>query len=166
MNLFYVEIRITQSDHLNSSYGIFMPTSRFTDFSEEQFEILISQCLVSIFDSGYLCSFKAKVLRVHFQLESPKSEHRNSTYIRINREYSIVKLMQEIACTWPHFECIFELSRVRIWKIHIKYVWFSLKSMLIGHLNHSNRIINEKVMAKIQKLVEIGKPQQVVPVQV
>ena len=76
-----------------------MPTSRFTDFSEEQFAILIFQCLVSIFDTGYLFSFKAKVIRVHFQLESPKSEHRNSTYVLINREYSIVKLMQEMACT-------------------------------------------------------------------
>ena len=37
-------------------------------------------------------------------------------------------------------------------EIPIKYVWFSLKSILIGHLNHSNRIRNEQVMAKIQKL--------------
>ena len=48
----------------------------------------------------------------------------------------------------------------------MKYVWFSLKSILSGHLNHSNQIRNEQVMAKIQKLVEIGKPEQVVPVQV
>ena len=46
------------------------------------------------------------------------------------------------------------------------YVWFSLNSILIGHLNHSNRIRNEQVMAKIRKLVETGKPEQVVPVQV
>ena len=36
--------------------------------------------------------------------------------------------------------------------------------LLIGHLNHSNRIRNEKVMAKIQKLVETGKTEQGVPV--
>ena len=36
-------------------------------------------------------------------------------------------------------------------------VWFSLKSILISHLNHSNRIRNEQVMAKIRKLVEIEK---------
>ena len=96
---FTQELESLQSDHLNSSYGNFMPTSRFTDFTEEQFAILIFQCLVSIFDTGSLCSFKAKVLRVHFQLESPKSEHRNSTYVQINREYSIVQLMQEMACT-------------------------------------------------------------------
>ena len=71
-----------QSDHLNSSYGIFMPTSRFTDFTEGQIEVFIFQCLASIFGTVSLYSLKAKVLRVHFQLESPKSEHRNSTYVR------------------------------------------------------------------------------------
>ena len=34
-------------------------------------------------------------------------------------------------------------------------VWFSLKSSLIIHLNHSKRIRNEKVMAKIRTLVQI-----------
>ena len=48
----------------------------------------------------------------------------------------------------------------------MKYVLFSLKSSLIGHLNNSNRIRNEQVMAKIRKLVKTGKPEQVVPVQV
>ena len=68
-----------------------MPTSQFTDFSEEQFAILIFQCLVSIFDTGSLCSFKAKVIRVHFQLESPNSEHRNSSYVQNNSDYSMIK---------------------------------------------------------------------------
>ena len=68
-----------------------MPTSRFTDVSEEQFAILIFQCLVSIFDSGALCSFKAKVIRVLFQPESPNSEHRNSSYVKNNSEYSMIK---------------------------------------------------------------------------
>ena len=34
-----------------------------------------------------------------------------------------------------------------------------LKSILRSHLNHSNRIRNEEVMAKIQNLVEIEKPE-------
>ena len=38
--------------------------------------------------------------------------------------------------------------------------WFSLKASLIIHLNHSNRIRNEKVMAKIRTLV---KTEQGVP---
>ena len=68
-----------------------MPTSRFTDVTEEQFAILIFQCLVSIFDTGSLCSFKSKVIRVLFQLESPNSEHRNSTYVQNNLDYSMIK---------------------------------------------------------------------------
>ena len=48
---------------------------------EGQFAIFIFQCLDSIFDTGSLYSFKLKVLRVLFQLESLKSEHRNSRYV-------------------------------------------------------------------------------------
>ena len=72
-------------------YGIFMPTSRFTDVTEEQLSILVFQCLVSIFDNGSLCSFKAKVIRVIFQLESPNSEHRNSSYVQNNSDYSMIE---------------------------------------------------------------------------
>ena len=68
-----------------------MPTSRFTDVTEEQFAILIFQCLVSVFDTGFLWSFKAKVIRVLFQLESPNSENRNSSYVQNNSEYSMIK---------------------------------------------------------------------------
>ena len=68
-----------------------MQTSRFTDFTEEQFAILIFQCLVSIFDTCSLCSFKSKVIRVLFQLESPNSEHRNSSYVQNNSDYSMIK---------------------------------------------------------------------------
>ena len=75
-----------------------MPTSRFTDFTEEQFAILIFQCLVSIFDNGSLCSFKAKVIRVLFQLESPNSEHRNSSDVQNNSDYSMIKTEIRIWC--------------------------------------------------------------------
>ena len=68
-----------------------MTTSRFTNVTEEQFAILIFQCLVSIFDTGYLFSFKAKVIRVLLQLESPNSEHRNSSYVQNNLDYSMIK---------------------------------------------------------------------------
>ena len=76
-----------------------MPTSRFTDVTEEQFAILIFQCLVSVFDSGSLCSFKAKVIRVLFQLESPNSEQRNSSYVQNNSDYSIIKTEIRIGLT-------------------------------------------------------------------
>ena len=68
-----------------------MPTSRFTDVTEEQFTILIFQCLVSKFDTGSLFSFKSKVIRVLFQLESPNSEHRKSSYVQNNWDYSMIK---------------------------------------------------------------------------
>ena len=80
-----------KSDKKFASYGIFMPTSRFTDVTEEKFEILIFQCLFSIFDTGSLCSFNAKVIRVLFQLESPNSEYRNSSYVQNNSDYSMIK---------------------------------------------------------------------------
>ena len=68
-----------------------MPPSRFTDVTEEQFAILIFQILVSIFFTGSLCSFNVKVVRVLFQLESPNSEHRNSSYVQNNSDYSMIK---------------------------------------------------------------------------
>ena len=68
-----------------------MPTSRFTDVTEEQFAILIFQCLVSIIDTGSLWSFKTKVIRVLFQQESPNSEHWNSSYVQNNSDYSMIK---------------------------------------------------------------------------
>ena len=68
-----------------------MPTSRFVDVTEEQFAILILQCLVSIFEARSLCFFKSKVIRVLFQLESPNSEHRNSSYVQNNSDYSMIK---------------------------------------------------------------------------
>ena len=80
-----------KSDNKLESYGIFMPTSRFTDVTEEQFAILIFQCLVSIFDTFSLCFFKAKVIRVLFQLESPNSEHRNSSYVQSKSNHSMIK---------------------------------------------------------------------------
>ena len=68
-----------------------MPTSRFTNVTEEQFAILIFQCLVSVIDTVSLFSFKAKVIRVLFQMESPNSEHRNSSYVQNNSDYSTIK---------------------------------------------------------------------------
>ena len=68
-----------------------MPTSRFTDVTEEQFAILFFQCLFSIIETGSLWSFKSKVIRVVFQLESPNSEHRNSSYVQNNSDYSMIK---------------------------------------------------------------------------
>ena len=68
-----------------------MPTSRFNDVTEEQFTILIFQCHVSIFEPDSFCSLKAKVIRVLFQLESPNSKHRKSSYVQNDSDYSMIK---------------------------------------------------------------------------
>ena len=61
-------------------------TSRFTRITLEIVRIInFSGVLNFMFDSRSLYSFKAKVLRVLFQLESPNSEHRN------NPDYSMFK---------------------------------------------------------------------------
>ena len=77
-----------------------MPTSRLTDVTEEQFAILIFQCLFSILEPRSLCSFKAKVVRVLFQLESPNSEQKNSSFVQNNLDYSMIK------------------TKIRIWLAH------------------------------------------------
>ena len=80
-----------KSDKKWASYDICKPASLFTDVTEEKFAILIFQCLDSICDTGSLCYFKAKVIRVLFQLESPNSENRNSSYVQNNTDYSMIK---------------------------------------------------------------------------
>ena len=48
-----------------------------------------SGVLTLYFDTMSLYSFKSKVLRVLFQLKSPNSEHRNSSYVRNNPDFSM-----------------------------------------------------------------------------
>ena len=96
-----------------------MPTSRFTDVTEEQFAILIFQFLFSIFDTGSLCSFKAKVIRVLFQLKSPNSEHQNSSYVQNNSDYSMIK------------------TEIRIWLAHGPKL-----SEFFSHLEHEFDNVN------------------------
>ena len=48
-------------------------------------------------DTGSLYSFDDTVLRVLFQLKSPKSDHRNSRYILNNRDYSVFKQNQKLS---------------------------------------------------------------------
>ena len=88
---FNLPLESLKSDKKKASYGIFILTRRFTDVTEEQFKILIFHFFVSIFDTVSLWSFKAKVIRVLFQLESLNSEHRNSSYVQNNSDYSMIK---------------------------------------------------------------------------
>ena len=87
MNLFYLKIGITPIGSFKLKLWHFhAKLVNLSIFPEGQFAILIFQCLDSIFDTGSLYSFKAKVLRIHLQVESPKSEHRNSSYVLNNRD--------------------------------------------------------------------------------
>ena len=67
-------------------------TSRFTRITLEQFVLLIFfRDFNLIFGTIYLYYFKSKVLWVLLQLKSPNSEHRNSSYVRNNPDYSMFK---------------------------------------------------------------------------
>ena len=68
-----------------------MPTSHFTDFSRDSLYYLFFRGLNFLFDTISLYFFEVKVIRVLFQLESPNSEHRNSSYVRNNPDYSMIK---------------------------------------------------------------------------
>ena len=100
MNLFYLEIGIIPIGSFELKLWHFhAKLVNLPILHWRRFVILIFQCLDSIFDTCSLYSFKTKVLRVLLQLESPKSEHRNSSYVLNNSDYSMIKLMQELACT-------------------------------------------------------------------
>ena len=97
MNLFYLEIGIIPIG--SSKLKLWHFHAKLVNlpiFPEGQFEILIFQCLDSIFGSDSLYSFKAKVLRVLLQLKSPKLERRNSRYVRNNPDYSMIKTEAKI----------------------------------------------------------------------
>ena len=79
-----------------------------------QYEILIFRGLNSIHGTGSLYSFEVKVLRVLLQLESPKSEHRNSRYVLNNRDYSMLKTEPEIGLNIAPLWVTFWAKWVRI----------------------------------------------------
>ena len=67
-------------------------TSRFTRITLETVRITnFFRGSKFIFNRRSLYSFNSKVLRVLFQLESPNSKHRNSSYVRNNPDYSMLK---------------------------------------------------------------------------
>ena len=67
-------------------------TSQFTDFTRDSLYYSFFRVFNFIFDTRSLYSIKSKVLRVLFQLESPNSEHRNSSYDLDTRDYSMFKI--------------------------------------------------------------------------
>ena len=70
--------------------------SNLQHLRQQPLSFVIFRGLNFILDTGSLYSFEAKMLRVLLQLESPKSEHRNSRYVLNNRDYSMFKTEPEI----------------------------------------------------------------------
>ena len=66
-------------------------TNQFIDYTRNSLYYSFFRGLNFIFDTRSLYLIKFKVLRVLFQLESPNSEHRNSSYDLDTRDYSMFK---------------------------------------------------------------------------
>ena len=98
MNLLYLEIGIIPIDSSKFKLWHFhVKLVILPILHSGLFGIPIFQYLDSVFDICSLYSFESKVLKVLLQLESPKSEHRNSRYDLINRDYSMFKIEQKLA---------------------------------------------------------------------
>ena len=91
MNLFFLGIGINPIGSSTQVMAFSCQLVGLPILPRDSLQYSFFQCLVSIFHTGSLFSFKAKVLRVHLQLESPKSEHRNSSYVQNNSDYSMIK---------------------------------------------------------------------------
>ena len=97
MNLLYLEIGIIPIESSKRKLWHFhAKLVSLPILHEGRSEILIFRGLNSIHDTSYLYSFEVKVLRVLLQLESPKSENRNSRYVLNNWDYSMFKIEPEI----------------------------------------------------------------------
>ena len=68
-----------------------MSTSQFTDYTRDYLYYSFFWGLKFIFDTISLYYFKSKVLRVLLKFESPNSEHRSSSYVQNNPDYSMSK---------------------------------------------------------------------------
>ena len=72
-------------------------TNQFTDYTRDSlYHSFFFRGLKFMFDSSSLYSIKSKVLRVLLQLESPNSEHRDSSYVQNNPDYSMIKTKTRI----------------------------------------------------------------------
>ena len=68
-----------------------MSTGQFTDYTRDSLYYSFFRGLIFIFDTISLYYFKSKVLRVLLKFESPNSEHRSSSYVQNNPDYSMSK---------------------------------------------------------------------------
>ena len=116
-----------------------MPTSQFTDYTRDSLYYSFFRGLKFIFDIISLYYFKAKVLRVLLKLESSNSEHRSSSYVQNNPNYSMSKaetriwlahgpdLSEFLGHLRSEFGDIYSLSLVLL-EVYFTYPLESLKS--------------------------------------
>ena len=87
----FIHVLISHThSHTHSCILIYVYSFVYTH-SYTHLHILIFRGINFIFDTRSLYSFKTKVLRVLFQLESPNSEHRKSRYDLDTQDYSMLK---------------------------------------------------------------------------
>ena len=88
-----------------------MSTSQIADYTRDSLYYSFLRGLNFLFDTISLYYFKSKVLRVLLKLELPNSEHRSSSYVQNNPDYSTFK------------------TEIRIWLAHGPTL-----SEFLGHL--------------------------------
>ena len=93
LNEFSIESKNTHNGFLTKELCKLQAVKKISNLQQQQHPLtfVIFRDLNFIFDTGSLYSFKDKVLRILHQLKSPKSEYRNSRYVRNNRDYSKFK---------------------------------------------------------------------------
>ena len=116
-----------------------MSTSQIADYTRDSLYNSFLRGLNFLFDTIYLYYFKAKVLRVLLKLESPNSEHRSSSYVQNNPDYSMSKagtriwlahgptLSEFLGHLEPEFDDDYYLSLVLL-EVYFTYPLESFKS--------------------------------------
>ena len=96
LNELSIEFKNAHNGVLTKELCKLQVVKKISNLQQQPLSFVIFGGLNFIFDTGSLYSFETKVLRVLLQLESPKSEHRNSSYVLNNRDYSMFKTEPEI----------------------------------------------------------------------
>ena len=96
LNELSIESKNTHNGVLTKELCKLQTLKKISNLQHLRLSFVILGGLNFIFDTGSLYFFESKVLRVILQLESPKSEHRNSRYVLNNRDYSMFKTEPEI----------------------------------------------------------------------
>ena len=93
LNELPIESKDTHNGVLTEELCKLQAVTKISNLQQQQqpLSFIIFGDLNFIFDTGSLYYFEAKVVRVLLHLESPKSEHQNSSYVLNNPNYSMFK---------------------------------------------------------------------------